>query len=50
MVGDSINDVAAGNGAGVITVGCTYGFGELSELAEANFRITAFAELLQLDL
>ncbi|HEY5974041.1 MAG TPA: HAD-IIIA family hydrolase, partial [Geobacteraceae bacterium] len=28
MVGDSINDIAAGNGAGVITVGCTFGYGD----------------------
>jgi phosphoglycolate phosphatase len=48
MVGDSINDVAAGRGAGVVTVGCTYGYGELHELTEASFRIDSFAELLRL--
>jgi phosphoglycolate phosphatase len=50
MVGDSINDVAAGRDAGVMTVGCTYGYGELSELADASVRIYSLAELLQLPL
>jgi len=50
MVGDSINDIAAGSGAGAITVGCSYGYGELPELDEATFQISSFAELLQLRL
>jgi phosphoglycolate phosphatase len=50
MVGDSINDVAAGRDAGVITVGCTYGYGETPELSEATFRIDLFADLLRLPL
>ena len=50
MVGDSINDIAAGKGAGVVTVGCTYGYGDISELAEADCRIGRFAELLELPL
>jgi phosphoglycolate phosphatase len=50
MVGDSINDVAAGRDAGVMTVGCTYGYGELSELDDASVRINSFSELLQLSL
>jgi phosphoglycolate phosphatase len=50
LVGDSINDMAAGRDAGVITVGCTYGYGEADELADASFRIDTFAELLQLPL
>ena len=48
MVGDSINDIAAGKGAGVVTVGCTYGYGDISELAEADWRIDRFAELVDL--
>lgn len=48
MVGDSINDIAAGIGAGVKTIGCTYGYGEPSELAEASFLINSFKEILQL--
>lgn len=48
MVGDSINDIAAGRGAGVMTIGCTYGYGEISELAEADCRIDRFAQLIEL--
>lgn len=48
MVGDSINDVAAGRGAGVMTIGCTYGYGDISELGEADCRIDSFAELIDL--
>ncbi len=50
MVGDSINDVAAGLAAGVFTVGCTYGYGEPAELAGAALQIRAFAELQTLPL
>jgi phosphoglycolate phosphatase len=48
MIGDSINDMAAGEGAGVITVGCQYGYGEQSELAGADFQIPDFPSLLTL--
>ncbi len=48
MVGDSINDIAAGRGAGVVTIGCRYGYGEPAELADADYGIDAFAELLGL--
>lgn len=50
MVGDSINDVAAGKGAGVITVGCGYGYGGAGELADADYRVETFPELLTLPL
>jgi phosphoglycolate phosphatase len=50
MVGDSINDIAAGKGAGVITIGCTYGYGDMAELADADFRIDRFSELVDLPL
>jgi len=50
MVGDSINDIAAGRGAGVVTVGCTWGYGDITELAEADHRIDSFAELIALPL
>ncbi|HEX8960494.1 MAG TPA: HAD-IA family hydrolase [Geobacteraceae bacterium] len=50
MVGDSINDVAAGKGAGVITVGCAYGYGDVDELAGADFLVTALSELWGLPL
>jgi len=45
MVGDSINDIAAGKGAGVTTVGCTFGYGEPDELTNADYRIDSFPEL-----
>ena len=50
IVGDSINDVAAGKGAGVITVGCTWGYGGSDDLAEADYRIDSFPQLLTLPL
>jgi phosphoglycolate phosphatase len=50
MVGDSINDIVAGKGAGVVTIGCTYGYGDSSELAEAEFLIDRFTELIGLPL
>jgi len=48
LVGDSINDVAAGGGAGVVTVGCSYGYGALSELAGADYVVEDFPSLLRL--
>jgi len=48
MVGDSVNDIAAGGGAGVWTVGCSYGYGDLSELDEAHYRVPDFPSLLEL--
>lgn len=50
MVGDSINDIAAGRGAGVVTIGCTYGYGGLEELAEADYLVDGFVELAALPL
>ena len=50
MVGDSINDVSAGVAAGILTVGCTYGYGETAELAGAALQIREFAELQTLPL
>jgi len=48
MVGDSINDIAAGGGAGVMTVGCSYGYGEPSELVGAQYQVADFPSLLHL--
>lgn len=50
MVGDSINDIAAGRGAGVRTVGCTWGYGDPMELKDADYRIGEFVELLEIPL
>jgi phosphoglycolate phosphatase len=48
MVGDSINDIAAGEGAGVVTVGCSYGYGDSCELARADYLVPDFPSLLGL--
>ena len=47
MVGDSINDMAAGRAAGVLTVGCTYGYGDYKELEGAGLIVDSFYELLK---
>lgn len=47
MVGDSINDIAAGKGAGVLTVGCTFGYGDADEIAGADCRIDSLADILK---
>lgn len=36
MVGDSINDIQAGQQAGITTIGCAWGYGDIEELAEAG--------------
>jgi len=36
MVGDTINDIQAGQQAGVSTIGCTWGYGGIEELAGAD--------------
>jgi phosphoglycolate phosphatase-like HAD superfamily hydrolase len=36
--------------AGVATVGCTFGYGSLEELKDADYLVDAFAELLDLPL
>ena len=50
IIGDSINDMDAGKAAGVLTVGCTYGYGAFTELKDADYLIGAFVELLELPL
>lgn len=50
MVGDSINDIAAGQAAGIITIGCTFGYGDPAEIADADFLIDSLPELLELPL
>lgn len=48
MVGDSINDIAAGKAARVVTVACTFGYGTEDEISQADYRIDTFEQLLQL--
>ena len=50
IVGDSINDIAAGRAAGIRTVGCTYGYGGTGELTDATLVVNGFAELQSLPL
>jgi len=45
MIGDSINDVRAGQQAGITTIGCTWGYGEAEELAEADHRAASFRDV-----
>ena len=48
MVGDSINDMKAGNAAGVFTIGCNYGYGAQEELELADCIVSSFPELLHI--
>ena len=50
MVGDSSNDIIAGKAAGVATVGCAWGYGDPSEIADADYQASNFIELLDLPL
>jgi phosphoglycolate phosphatase len=50
IVGDSINDIAAGKGAGIVTVGCTYGYGDRAEIADADYLVDTVTSLLDLPL
>ncbi|MGA7826461.1 MAG: phosphoglycolate phosphatase [Geobacteraceae bacterium] len=50
MVGDSINDIAAGQAAGVATIGCTFGYGDMAEIEDADLLIDSLPELLKLPL
>ena len=48
MVGDSINDIKAGKSAGVLTIGCEYGYGSNDELKEADGTISSFEQIVAL--
>jgi phosphoglycolate phosphatase len=50
IVGDSINDIAAGKAAGIVTIGCTFGYGDREEVADADYLIDSVPELLDLPL
>ena len=45
LVGDSRYDIEAGKGAGVTTVGVTYGYGALEQIEGADYVIDSFATL-----
>ena len=46
MVGDSINDIQAGNQAGIATIGCTWGYGNRRELSEAGFLADSCSDII----
>lgn len=48
MVGDSINDIQAGNRAGIATIGCRWGYGEGAELNEAGFLADSCSDIISL--
>ena len=48
MVGDSINDIQAGNRAGITTIGCRWGYGNRDELSEAGFRADSCSDIIAL--
>lgn len=48
MIGDSINDIAAGKGAGVATVACTFGYGSSEEISGAHYFVRSFSSILRL--
>lgn len=50
IVGDSMSDILAGKRAGVVTVGCSYGYGIASELQNADYCISSVPALLRLPL
>jgi phosphoglycolate phosphatase len=45
MVGDSINDIQAGNRAGITTIGCTWGYGDSGELRGADYLAACLADI-----
>lgn len=48
MIGDSVNDFEAAAGSGVRSIGCSFGYGEPSELDRADVRIDSLNNLLPL--
>lgn len=47
MVGDSINDIQAGNLAGIATIGCAWGYGTSGELSQSLFIAESCEGLIQ---
>jgi phosphoglycolate phosphatase len=45
MVGDSINDIQAGNRAGITTIGCRWGYGGAEELYGADYQAACPADI-----
>lgn len=47
MIGDSINDIQAGNLAGITTIGCNWGYGTSEELSQSVFLADTCDDLLR---
>ncbi len=47
MVGDRRSDVEAGKANGFTVVGCQFGFADVSELQDADIRVSTFFEMLE---
>lgn len=47
MVGDSINDIKAGKSAGVLTIGCTFGYGTSEELKNADGTVSSLLQVVK---
>lgn len=48
MIGDSINDIQAGKLAGILTIGCRWGYGDDAELVDADYRIDSWQEAVSI--
>jgi phosphoglycolate phosphatase len=48
MVGDSINDILSGKRAGVMTIGCEFGYGTQDDLCDANHKISDLQQIIPL--
>ena len=48
MVGDSINDIQAGKRAGIITIGCRWGYGNSEELSAAGFFANSCSDIINI--
>lgn len=47
MIGDSINDVESGQRASMMTIACSWGYGDMAELSRADTIVSAPAELCE---
>jgi len=48
MVGDSINDIQAGNCAGITTIGCRWGYGNSDELNESKYSADSCSDIINI--
>jgi len=46
MVGDSINDIKSGKSAGVLTIGCTFGYGRSDEFRDADGTVSSLRQVV----